>query len=147
MAAPLTKTKIAGDVIKYFDSNEFCFDEATLTNEGLVALTDFDIGGRPVVYDGTTASIVEVGLATFDDADANGIIAEKGHIDTLAPSGVTTRKYVILVRGPAVTWQSGMDPNDPTGTPHVFANLATALLAENILQRPGGGAIGANFVT
>ncbi len=145
--AMLSKTKIAGDVIKHFESNEFCFDEATLTNAGAVDYTDIDIGGRPVVYDGTTAEFVEVGLVGSDEADVNAIIAEKGHLDGLAAGVTTTRKYVILARGPAVVWQSGMALLDADGNTMTLADLIVPLGAENILQRPGKSALGSEQVT
>ena len=140
MATTLTKKTIAGDVIKHFESEEYCMEEAVLKNvDAIVDMTNFDVGGRPVALAAGTATLIEGG----DEANTTGIVAEQGHITLLAATLSTTRLYRILARGPAVVWESGMATLDPAGTAISPSDVGDALNAVlgGINARPGKGAL------
>lgn len=146
MVTTLTKGNIAGDVIKYFLTEEYSMEEFVLHNAGLADYTDFDIGGRPV--DLTTvagkATLVEGGK----EADASGIVATKGHIDSLAAAADTPKKYAIL-RRIGVVWESGMHVLDPAGAAIVPADVGAALnaIAGGIVSKTGGTTQGSTQTT
>jgi len=141
MATSLVKGKVAGDVVKYFESSEYSLDEAVLRNGGGGLYTDVEIGGRPVAVAAGVATLVE----GAGEAAANGIVAEQG-IVTLAAAGQTTKLYPILARS-GVIWESALSVTDPLGGGLDIAAIVTALAAVGIISRPGKSAMGSEQVT
>ncbi len=141
MPTSLVKIKVAGDVIKYFESVEHSMDEAVLENGGIGQYTDVEIGGRPVQVSGGVATFTEAG----GEASVTGIVAEQG-IVTLAASGQTTKLYPILSRS-GVIWESGLAATDPLGVALTIATIVTALAAVGIVSRPGKSAFSNEQVT
>ena len=142
MGTPITKQKIAGDVIKNHYDEEYTMESAVLKNAGVGQYTDLEVAGMPVVISAGVASLVQVGLVSFDEADTNGIVATKGKV-TLATTAETVEKYAILTRGPAIVWQNGLPAEDGLGVSFTPATLVTALAGESppIITAPGGGAL------
>ena len=130
--------EIAGDAIKVHGDPEYVFESATLDNDTGTNLSNVEIAGQPVVYNHSTgvATFVE---ASTDEANTNAIIAEKGKL-TLNNGSQTSRKYVVLVRGPAVLLQEGLPANDVEGAALVTATIVTQLeaLSPPIIVRSEG---------
>lgn len=123
MATELTGVDIAGDAIKYFVSEAFCMESLVIRNNTGADRSNFNLAGMPVVIDlgNGRADLI---LATGENT-ATGIIAAKDEIESLADAASTTKKYPVLVRGPAILLEDGFPDNDPAGTAYTKATLHT----------------------
>ena len=119
-----TRTPIAGDFLKRYYNGEYCFVSMKIDNN-VVDLTAQDIAGQPVVVDSPSAGSCRFVQDTAEGT-TTGFIVEKAKL-TLANGSVSTEKYLVLVRGPAVVYQEGIPANDVNGDAFTIATLVTRL--------------------
>lgn len=125
-----TTVKILSDLIR-FESKEdggFTREEAVIKNSSAAIITLADPLGTPLKI---VAGVYEIAL-NADVANIKGLLLHTEPIAAIAIGATTTRKYLILARGPAIVSKAGLPVNDPAATPWTMATLIATLLALNI---------------
>lgn len=103
-------------------------ETAVIKNSTLAAITLADPLGTPLKL---VAGVWEIAL-NADAATVKGLLLHMEPIPAIAAGATTTRKYLILARGPAIISKAGLPVNDPAGTPWTMATLIATLLALGI---------------
>lgn len=129
MSNVLDGVNIAGDLIKLYENDEYVFESGQARNAG-ASIDAVDITCQPVVLNATTGefTFVEAGA----ENTANAIIAEKGRLTLADGTGtpqISTKKFRLLRRGPAVLWSDGQPTNDVRGAALNWTTIATTLTA------------------
>lgn len=124
-----TKTKgiTLGDLLIHEESALFCRTLGTIKNGEATAVTL--VVGMPVIADSTN---FELALAA-EHASINGILLEGG--DTIAATTTSSKKYPVLVRGPAVLNSAKLPTADQADSAWSLANIKTRLLTLNIITK------------
>lgn len=129
-----TENKKLTDLLRWEVDNGqqgFCRDEATIKNTLGQSVTLTDPCGYPLKY---VTDHYELACAG-EEATVDALLLATEDFEALANNATTTKKYPILVRGPAIIAKAGLPTVDQDGTPAAFtlATLITALLALNIV--------------
>lgn len=131
--ATITKNRSVSDFLLQHESTDYTVESAVIKNAtGGATVTDADLTGMPVVITpgSGVAELCEVGLAGFEETDANGLIVSNVRLSTLAATVSTTQKYAILLRGPATLVEQGLPAADHAGvTWDTLAEIITAFAA------------------
>lgn len=127
----LTENKKLTDVLTYEVDNGlpgFCREEATIKNALGSNVTITDPCGTPLVY---VTDHYEL-MAAGDEASLAGILLETEDIGALSNGSTTTKKYPILVRGPAIVKKAGLATADEVAASYTMADLITAAMGLGI---------------
>lgn len=103
-------------------------EAAVIKNSTAAIVTLADPLGTPLKL---VAGVWEIAL-NADVATVDGLLLHTEPIAAIAIGATTTRKYLILARGPAIISKAGLPVNDPAGTPWTTATLIATLLALGI---------------
>lgn len=124
-----TKTKdiTVGDLLIHEESALYCRTLGTIKNGEATAVTL--VVGMPVIADSTN---FELALAA-EHASIVGILLEGG--DTIALSSTSTKKYPVLVRGPAVLNANKLPTADQADSAWSLANIKATLLTLHIITK------------
>ena len=137
MATASYKFARGGDFLVHMESFQYNLLSLPVENAGAatVVLGDgvgangrWQIAGYPVVIDAnqTKASLVEVGLVSYDEAQCNGFLVA-GPKNTIAAAGVTAEKYSVIWNGPGVLNEDVVPTADATDTAFTLATLKSAI--------------------
>lgn len=128
--ASQTTVKVLSDLIRreVFDRGDFTREEAVIKNGTAAIVTLSDPLGTPLKLNG---GVYEIAL-NADVATVDALLLHTEPIAAIAIGATTTRKYLLLTRGPAIVSKAGLPVNDPAGTPWTMATLIATLLALNI---------------
>jgi hypothetical protein len=119
MGTPLTLDKRLGDFLIHEESQEYCRESITLTNDESAA-GSFEIG-FPLLESGGTWTPAR----TAEHASVDGVLLE--NVDNLAAAG--TKVVAVLRRGPAVINQNKLPAADYADAAFVAAELVARLAA------------------
>lgn len=121
-----------GEFLQHFESAGVCFESGFVKAPALQAVDNLDMCGYPVK--GDPAAGFELCLEADSAAGIKGWILTDGILN-LAAAEVTTRKMLILARGPAVVVEEMFPAADVAGTNFTAANLVAAAEAVGIQMR------------
>src|SRR5690348_9393664 len=106
-----TTVKVLSDLIR-FEAKEdggFTRETAVIKNPTAGAIVLSDPLGTPLRI---TAGVWEIAI-NADVAAIKGLLLHTEPIASIAAGATTTRKYLILARGPAIISKAGLPVNDP----------------------------------
>lgn len=122
-----TENKKLTDVLRWEVDNGipgYCRDEAFIKNTLGQSTTLTDPCGYPLKNTGT-AGTYEL-CAAGDEGTCDALLLATEDFEALANNGTTTKKYPILVRGPAIIAKAGL-PTSDQDSPVVAFTLATLI--------------------
>lgn len=127
----LTNNAVQGDVVKYLLDPAYNVESYAFRNVSGATITDVELLGTVV----KVSSGVVVPVLATDEANAQGVIISDEKIESLANNTTTTKKYAVLMRGPAIISQDELPTDDLAGDALTMATLVTALVARGIVVR------------
>jgi hypothetical protein len=123
----LTKGRTQADVFRHVHHQSYCLASGKLVNPDATARAAQNLCGQPVKASGANYVLVKAG----DEANAIGLVFSETGLVALGVSEVTTKKYAILLRGPAVIDRDSLPALDVAGGSLTVATIVTALAARN----------------